>query len=482
MEGSLRGKVIGSFFWVFIDSAGQRALQFIIGIILARILLPEEFGLVGMITVFITFSQLFVDSGFSFALIRKEKVSRIEYETVFWFNTFISILFFLLLWFASPYIAEFFNKPILSKIVKAVSLGLLINAAGSIQNIGLRRDLKFKELAVGGIASKLISGFIAILLAVKGIGVWALVLQQLINNFLRVGFMFFYNRLLPRLRFSFVKFKELFNFSSKLLYGGIVYSVVSNIYPVIIGKYFSASDVGFFDKAKTIQGFPVQFFTGIVQQVTLPSFSKIQNDNIRFKNAYRNAIKISFFAIILPLVLIVISAKPLITVLLTEKWLPSVEILQILALGGMFYPLSALNVNIIGVKGRSDLVMYLQFSKDALTILGVLIGIWFGLKGLIISCTTTSILAYFLNAIFANKVIDYPFYDQLFDILPFVLLALATMLLAGLAGLLVDNLLIKLLVIWGTGLVVYFGLAYIMNFKVLDELKRILLELLNRFK
>lgn len=480
--GGLRSKVIGSFFWVFIDSAGQRALQFIIGIILARILLPEEFGLVGMIAVFIAFSQLLIDSGFSFALIRKEKVTRIEYETVFWFNTCISLLFFILLWFSSPYIAGFFNKPILAKIVRAVSLGLLINAAGSIQNINLRRELKFRELAITGISSKLISGIIAIYLAVKGFGVWALVLQQLLNNFLRVVFMFFYNRLLPHLRFSFTTFKELFNFSSKLLYGGIVYSVVSNIYPIIIGRYFSASDVGFFDKAKTIQGTPVHFFTSIVQQVTLPTFAKIQNEKDRFKNAYRNAIKLSFFAIILPLGLIVISAKPLITVLLTDKWLPAAEILQIIALGGMFYPLSALNVNIIGIKGRSDLVMYLQFSKDALTILGVLIGIWFGIKGLIISYTITNVFGYLINAHFANKVIDYPFYYQLFDIAPFVLTALVAMLLSCLTGLLVDNLLMKLIFMWSTGLIVYFLLAYILNFKVLDELKKILIELLRKLK
>lgn len=467
---------------MFIDSAGQRALQFIIGIILARILLPEEFGLVGMIAVFIAFSQLLIDSGFSFALIRKEKVTRIEYETVFWFNTCISLLFFILLWFSSPYIAGFFNKPILAKIVRAVSLGLLINAAGSIQNINLRRELKFRELAITGISSKLISGIIAIYLAVKGFGVWALVLQQLLNNFLRVVFMFFYNRLLPHLRFSFTTFKELFNFSSKLLYGGIVYSVVSNIYPIIIGRYFSASDVGFFDKAKTIQGTPVHFFTSIVQQVTLPTFAKIQNEKDRFKNAYRNAIKLSFFAIILPLGLIVISAKPLITVLLTDKWLPAAEILQIIALGGMFYPLSALNVNIIGIKGRSDLVMYLQFSKDALTILGVLIGIWFGIKGLIISYTITNVFGYLINAHFANKVIDYPFYYQLFDIAPFVLTALVAMLLSCLTGLLVDNLLMKLIFMWSTGLIVYFLLAYILNFKVLDELKKILIELLRKLK
>ena len=482
MEGNLRSKVAGSFFWVFIDSSVQRVLQFIIGIILARILLPEEFGLLGMIVVFIKFSELFIDSGFSFALIRKEKVARIEYETVFWFNTCISILFFILLWFSSPFIADFFNKPILTGIVRAVSFGLLINATGSIQNIRLRRDLKFKELAITGISSKLISGITAIFLAINGFGVWALVFQQLLNNFLRVGFMFFFNRLLPRLKFSLRSFKELFSFSSKLLYGGIVSSVVSNIYPIIIGKFFSASDVGFFDKAKTIQGAPVQFFTGIVQQVTLPTFAKIQNENDRFRNAYRNVIKISFFAIILPLALIVISAKPLIVVLLTDKWLPAAEILQIIALGGMFYPLSALNVNIIGLKGRSDLVMYLQFSKDALTILGVLVGIWFGIRGLVISYTITCIFAYLLNALFSNKVIDYPFYDQLYDILPFVLLALVTMLLAGLAGFLVDNLLIKLIIIWSTGLIVYFLLAYILNFKVLDELKKILFELLSRIK
>jgi O-antigen/teichoic acid export membrane protein len=482
MNGNLRTKVIHSFFWVFIDSFGQRIFQFIIGIILARLLLPEEFGLIGMIAVFITFSQLFIDSGFSFALIRKKEVTRIEYETVFWFNTSASLFFFIILWVTSPYIAEFYNQPDLTNIVKAVSISLLINACGSIQNIGLRRDLKFKELTIAGFFSKVISGVVAIYMALRGLGVWSLVIQQLLNNLLRVSILFFYNRLLPHLRFSFKTFKELFSFSSKLLYGGMVNSIVSNIYPLVIGKYFSVSEVGFFNKANSMQGFPVLLFTGIVQQVSLPTFSKIQDDDLRFKNAYKSAIQLSFFTILLPLVLIVASAKPLVVVLLTEKWLPAAGMLQILAIGGMFYPLSALNVNIIGIKGRSDLVMYLQFSKDALTIAGVIIGVFFGIKGLVISYTVTSIVAYFFNAFFANKVMTYPISEQLIDIFPFSLLAIITMLVVILLGSITENLFFKLLIIWGSGIFIYTGLAFVLKFQVLSEIRRIIKELINMKK
>ncbi len=420
--GSLKQNTAKSILWVTIDSLGQRILQFIIGIILARLLLPEEFGLIGLITVFISFSSLFIDSGFSFTLIRKKEVDDIEYTTVFWFNLIISILFYLLLFLASDLIADFYKNKLLSNLTKAIGLILIINAVGSIQNIRLRKDLNFKAITIIGVVSKIISGSVAITMAFKGYGVWCLVVQQLLVNIVKVSLMLWYNWFFPKLQFSFVKFKELLAFSSRLLYGGIVHTVVHNIYPIVIGKMFSIGDVGFFNRAKGLQDLPVMFFTGIVQQVTLPTFSLIQDEEERFINTYRKAIKATLFMVLLPLVIIVITAYPLIEILLTDKWLPAAPMLQILALGGIFYPVSALNVNIIGIKGRSDYVMILQFIKDGMAILGVIIGSFFGIHGLVWSFAITSNISFLLNIHFTSKVVSYSMHTQLKDIFSILLL------------------------------------------------------------
>lgn len=430
MEESLKHKTANSLKWVTIDIIGDRLLQFIIGVILARLLMPAEFGILGLIAVFIAFSMVFIDSGFSFALIRKITVAEIEYCTVFWFNVSVSIVCYILLWIFSPYIAGFFNQQLLKPVIKVISLSLIINAIGSIQYVNLQRKMQFKELAIVGIVSKIISGTLALIMAYRGFGVWSLVAQQVSMNVTRVLMMMLYNKFIPVISFSKNAFSELFAFSSKLLYGSILNSFVSNIYPLAIGKFFSVSNVGFFNRARHLQELPVRTFTTIIQKVTLPSFSKIQDEESRFKSAYQKAMKMSVFTIALPLIIIIVAAYPMINFLLTSKWFPAAHMLRVLAIGGIFYPLSALNVNIIGIKGRSDLVMYLQFIKDGLSIVALLIGMIWGINGLVWSFAITGIVSYFLNAYFANKVIDYPVIEQIKDVIPIFII----MLISGLTG------------------------------------------------
>ncbi len=423
---TLTNKAAKSFFWVAFDVFGQKILQFVIGIILARILLPQEYGLLGLISIFFAFSMIFIESGFTFTLVRKKNVEEIEYITVFWFNLTISLVFFLILFFTSPYIALFYKQEILTNIIRLTSLSLVINAFGYTQSIKLKKQFKFKQLTIIGIISKVISGIVSIYLAYQGYGVWSLVIQQLLMNCIRVTLMVGFNWFFPPLQFSISHFKELFSFSSKLLLGGIGYSISNNIYPMVIGKLFSISDVGFYNRAKGLRDLPVLMFTSIIQEVTLPTFSNIQDENERFLNSYRIAIKTSLFLVLLPLLILVISAEPLIELLLTEKWLPAAPMLKIIAIGSILYPVSALNVNIIGIKGRANYVMILQFIKDGLIYSSIFFGLIFGINGLLWSIAISGNLGFLINIYFTSKVVKYSLLSQLKDIFPDILLAIAT--------------------------------------------------------
>jgi len=469
MSLSLREKTSKSFFWVAIDIIGEKILQFFIGIFLARLLLPEEFGILGLITVFIAFSMVFIDSGFSFALIREKYVSETDFNTVFWFNFLFSLFFYILLWIASPYIAIFFKQPLLIIIIKVISLNLVINAIGSIQQVNLKRELQFKQLTIAGVSSKVLSGIIALIMAFKGFGVWSLVVQQVSMNFFRVGFMFFFNKFIPKLVFSKSTFKRLFSFSSKLLYGGIINSIVSNIYPLVIGKFFTIGDVGFFNRARSLQQLPVNTITKIIQQVSLPAFSKIQDEESRFKIAYKKSMQLSVFIIAPILIILIVAAYPLIEFLITDKWLRAADMLRILAIGGIFYPISALNINIIGVKGRSDLVMYSQFIKDGLSLIAVFIGMIWGILGLVWSFALVGVLSYFINAFFANKVIDYTIKDQVLDVLPIVLIMATSGITAYFSMDLVHTNFQKILIVTIVSFLIFILLSLIFKIESLKE-------------
>lgn len=435
MEPSLQKRTSKSLFWVAIDVFGQQLMQFGIGIFLARLLMPEEFGIIGLIAVFLAFSRVFVDSGLSFALLRKKEVQLVEYTTVFWFNLGMSTFFYLLLFLAAGKIAAFYNLPELNNIVKVLAILLIINAFGSVQEIKLKKALKFKTLTIIGFISKLVAGVTAIIMALKGFGVWSLVAQQFLIRTLRVLLLYVFNWFWPKLEFSVLHFRELFAVGSKLLYGSIVNAIVHNIYPVLIAKVFTVSDVGFFNRARGYQELPVLFITGIVQQVSLPTFALIQDEEDRFLSSYRRAIVATLFLVLLPLAILVVNAFPLIEFLITDKWLPAAPMLQILAIAGVFYPVSALNVNIIGIKGRTDLVMITQFLKDGLTILGIVVGIFFGIFGLLWAIAFTSTISFYINIHYTAKVINYPVKKQLVDLFPVVLLGLSS---AGL-GFLLSN-------------------------------------------
>lgn len=390
---------------------------------MARILGPREFGLIGMITVFIAISKSFINSGFNQALIRKKKCTQVDFSTVFFFNAAVGILLYLILFFSAKSISIFYNEELLESLVKVVALELIISSFTIVQRAKLTREINFKLQTKISIISSIISGIIGISMALLGYGVWSLVAKSLINSTLNTGLLWIWNKWRPSLTFDFKSFKELFSFGSKLLVSGLINTIYQNIYLLVIGKYFSAADLGYYTRADQFNKLPSENITSVIQRVSFPVLSSIQDDNIKLRNAYRRLIKSTMFIAFVAMMMLAAIAKPMVIVLIGEKWEQSVIYLQLLCFVGMSYPLHAINLNMLNVKGRSDLFLKLEIIKKSIAIPIITVGIFIGIKAMIIGMIIQTIIAFFLNSYYSGRTINYSSYQQLKDILPSFILA-----------------------------------------------------------
>lgn len=422
---SLKQKTVSGLLWSFIDQFANQGINFIVGIILARLLSPREFGLIGMITVFIAISISFIDSGFSSALIRKKDCSETDYSTVFFFNLATAIIFFGLLLLFAPAIGNFFNESEIIPIIQILGIVIIINSLTLIQSTILIKRINFKLQARISVIASVGSGIIALTMAFSGYGVWSLVAHQLSRQTLNSVFLWLWNRWKPLLFFSKQSFKELFGFGSKLLLSGLIDTIYRNIYYLVIGKYFSAQELGYFTRANSFKNLPSQNLNSIISRVTYPVLASIQDDIPRLKTSYKKLIRsIMFITFVLMLGMAAVAESMTLT-LIGEKWLPSVIYLQMLCFVGMFYPLHALNLNMLQVQGRSDLVLKLEIIKKILAVPTIFIGIFWGIKVMIAGMIVNTVIAYYLNSYWSGRMIGYSFKQQVKDILPSFFLALA---------------------------------------------------------
>ncbi|TXD47751.1 lipopolysaccharide biosynthesis protein [Polaribacter sp. IC073] len=423
---NLKQKAIKGVSWSFIDNIANSGITFLVGIVLARLLSPEEFGILGMIAVFIAVSNSIVDSGFSSALIRKVDIKNRDYNTVFYFNMVLGVILYILLYFSAPLISRFFNEPILIAVTRVMGLLLIINSFGIVQRTLLIKEVDFKTQTKVSLIASISSGVIGIGMAVAGYGVWSLVAQQVIRQLLNSIFLWVFNTWRPVFEFSKASFKELFGFGSKLLVSGIIDTLYSNIYYVVIGKYFSANELGLFTRAKQFSLFISGNLTSIVQKVSYPLLCNIQNESNDelLKKTYQRIIKATMLVTFSCMLGLAAVAKPLILLLIGEKWLPSIIFLQILCFAAMLYPLHAINLNMLMVKGRSDLFLKLEIIKKIIGIAPVVIGIFYGIEIMLIGSVIVSIIAYFLNSFYSSNLINYAAFDQIKDVLPTFLVAL----------------------------------------------------------
>lgn len=413
---TLKDKAIKGVSWSLAGHIIQNLISFIIGIILARLLSPPQYGLIGMATVFIYVSYVFIDSGFSSALIQRQNCTSADYSTIFYVNFAVSLLFYLILFFIAGPISRFYKEPQLRSIIKVLSILIILFALSIVQKSIISKQINFKLLNMINISSQVVSGSVGVGLAYHGYGVWSLVWKTLLNQLLIDIQLWVFNRWLPTWEFNRKALREMFSFSSKLLLSGIINRIYDQLYNLIIGKYYSAKELGLYSRAQHFQSLPSQSLSGAIMSVSFPVFSEIQKDTVRMKRVARQIIKSTMYVNIVAMFGLAAISRQLIVALIGTKWIAATPYLQLLCVVGLLYPLHPINLNIITAMGRSDLFLRLEIIKKLLAIPVILIGILTSVKNMILGMVISSIIAVFINSHYTKALIDYGIKEQFRDI------------------------------------------------------------------
>lgn len=413
-ESSLKTKTLSGMIWSFLQRFGTMTISFVSNIVLARLLTPDDYGTIGMLMIFIAVANTFVDGGFGSALIQKKEPTREDYSTIFWWNMFLSLVLYGVLYMSAPAVARFYDLPLLSQVLRVQGFVLILNALSIIQQNQLRKQLKFKRLASVTVASAVLSAVIAIVLAYLGWGVWALVAQQLMLSGFTAILLWVLNKWYPLLSFSKESFKQLFGFGGFMLLSSLINTIFNNINSLIIGKLFSASTMGYFSQAKKIEDATAMSVTSVVEQVTYPILSEHQNDKNKMRSILKRFNTCTFFIVTPMMLLICLFAEPIVVFLFTEKWLPAAPYLKILALHGIPMGLQGVNYNAIAAIGKSKTIFATTIIKRITTISLMLIGVYIAdVEGLLWGMVVSSSLIILYNMILVSKYLDYRVITQI---------------------------------------------------------------------
>ncbi|MCQ2137427.1 MAG: lipopolysaccharide biosynthesis protein [Bacteroidales bacterium] len=466
----LKDKTVKGVAWSAVERFSSQGIQFVFNILIARILLPEDYGVVAMLNIFLAVSQTFIDSGFATALIRKQNRSEADYSTVFWFNVGVSTFFCALLWLTAPAIAAFYKIPLLTKVTRILSLTLVINAFRAVHQTHLCIEMDFKKRAVVTIICVITTGIVGLIMAAAGHGVWALVIQSIAGSILRTILIWIVVRWRPRIIFSKDSFREMFGFGSKLLGSSLLDTLYNNIYTLVIGKAFSPSALGNYNRAESFAAFPSSSATSLLQTVTYPALSSIQNDEERLRSAYKRLLNLSAFVVFPMMVGMAAVADPLIRLLLTDKWEACIIYLQIICFALMLYPIHAINLNILLVKGRSDYFLKLEIIKKIVGIAILCITLPMGLVAMCVGRIISSWICVYINTYYNERLISYGFRKQFKDMIPILILTFTMGAAVWLLVSIIPNIWAQLIVGILAGVVIYGAGSYIFKFPELQEL------------
>ncbi|MBO7292064.1 MAG: lipopolysaccharide biosynthesis protein [Bacteroidaceae bacterium] len=469
-EKEFQRKTRSAFVWNMIDRIGSQLISATIGIALARMLGAAEYGLTGALAIFIALSQSITDSGFSVALVRKQKISEADYNTVFYYNLFISILLYIIGYLGAPTIAQFFNEPVLIPISRVLFIVFIFNALCLIQNAKMVKEIDFRKVATINVCAIVISGVIALIMATNGYGVWALVAQITIQAFIKMVMQWVWGGWRPRAIFSWQSFKELFAFSSNILLANILNVLFLNIYSAIIGRLYSSRDLGYYSQANKWSDMGVTTLYGIIQNSTYTLFSAIQDDRERLLRSYRKTMKLTAFITFPALLSLALTARPFILILLGDKWETSIPMFSLLLIAGIFTVLTTLNGNYIRIEGTSSLILRLEIFKVILFIIVLALTWHLPILQLLWGLVATRAIVYLVSIVFIGRRIGYSWHQQILDIMPSCATALLMVCFAYPVQLFIDN--IYLLFVVQIGICIAFYLTinrYIQN-DILNEL------------
>ena len=413
---SLKQKTTSGLFWSSVERFSNQGVQFVFSIILARLLSPSDSGIIAMVTIFFAVAQSFVDSGFSNALVRKADRTEEDLSTCFYFNIGVGIIAYFVLFLIAPLVATFYNQPILSPIIRITGLGVILNSLCVVQQALFTIKIDFKSQAKITLSATILSGIVGVVLAYQEYGIWALVWQGVIGTIIRMGLLWLTSQWRPKTGFSRTSFNYLFGYGSKLLASGLLDTIYNNIYPIVIGKFYNPAQLGNYSRALGWAQLPSANITSILQRVTFPVLSTIQDDSVRLQNSYRRLLKQSAF-IIFPLMTgLAAIASPLIRVVLTTKWDGCVLYLQILCFALMLYPIHAINLNLLQVKGRSDIFLRLEIIKKVVGVIILIITIPLGITAMCIGVVCSSIICLIVNTYYTGRFINVGLLTQLKDL------------------------------------------------------------------
>lgn len=474
MSKSFKQKAITGVAWTSVERFTQQIIQFVIGIAIARILAPQDYGIIGMTAIFFAVATTFIDSGFGSALIQNKNRNETDYSTCFYFNVIVGVILYVILWLASPTIADFYRTPILCDVTRVLGLTMLVNSLSISQTAKMTVEMRFKEMAIISIVTQFGTGLIGLYLAYIGWGVWALVFQQLSSCIARLLMMELFLKWYPRLVFSKASFKHMFSYGSKILCSGLINTIYNNLYTLVIGKAFSAKEVGYYNRGNQFAILPTTTILSIFMKVAFPLMAEVQDDVEKLKTAYKKFLRVPLFVLYPILFGLIALAKPLILVLLGEKWLPAVPLLQVLCIGSFFDPLTHINLNILYVKGRTDLVLRLELIKKPIAFILLFSMIPLGLWWLCFGRAIYGFIAYSFNCYYTGKFINFGFWKQMYYNVP-------VLLKSGLMGALCygclyvfDKPLVQLLVGIVVGIFSYFIMAFVTKDETLNDVKQII--------
>lgn len=479
-QESLKNKTIKGVGWSAADAFLGQGVTFIIGLVLARLLSPDEYGLIGICLIFTTVLNGIVDSGFSNALIRKKEVTDEDYNTMFITNMAISIVLYVLLFISAPLVSDFFHREELTALVRATGLVLFFNALSITQVTILTKRIDFKTKTKASFVSAIISGGIGIVMAYMEFGVWALVAQQLSKQLFYTICLWFLNKWCPKFTFYKKSFKYMWGFGWKLLASGILNNVWNQLYQVVIGRCYTSATLGHYTRANEYASIFSSNLTTIVQRVSFPALAEIQDDKERMVQGYRKVIKVTMFVTAICMISLGAVSEPIVYTLIGTKWHEAATYLPLICISMSLYPLHAINLNILQVLGRSDIFLYLEIFKKIVGLLPLVIGIFYGIYYMLLASILTGIISLYLNTWYTGKTLSYTFVKQIRDIAPSYFTALVIAVAVYFLKFLMLPCYVVLVLQIIVGIIVGLSISELLKFEEYIELKSIVIKMIKR--